>query len=234
MNAIVTVNIGEEKPEVFNYTHPVFEKICDRYGWDLVEITDIKIKPDLRRRPNRERILFQKFQIGNLLDKYDRILHLDGDILLSPDFPDIFELVPEDTVAAVREDLGSRERHRIREIRNTAKAKNINWKEIYLNTGVYVVSQMHQDIFLGASEDYYEGYWVEQTTWNYRIRKFGFKVKTLPYQFNHMSMFSEDWNGSPDRLDSYTIHYASGGFPGDTVLNQVKHDFGEWYANSIE
>lgn len=59
------------------------------------------------------------------------------------------------------------------------------------------------------------------------IHKLGFGVFELPYQWNHTTMFSQAWNGSPDRFKSYIIHYAGAGVfdPGvRNRLEQIQHD----------
>jgi len=42
----------------------------------------------------------------------------------------------------------------------------------------------------------------------YQIVNQDHKYVDLGYKWNHMSMFSEPWNGSLSRFNSYIIHYA--------------------------
>ena len=48
-----------------------------------------------------------------------------------------------------------------------------------------------------------------------------------------MTMFSEPWNGSPDRFKSYIIHYAGAGIF-DAVpdrITQMKNDYNKIYGD---
>ena len=48
-----------------------------------------------------------------------------------------------------------------------------------------------------------------------------------------MTMFSEDWNGNPDRFDSHIIHYAGRGIFDEGMatdkLHQAQLDFKRLY-----
>ena len=79
-----------------------------------------------------------------------------------------------------------------------------------------VFSKEHRELFQPIDGDK----WVNtvngpsQGHFGWKIYKHNMKAMDLGYKFNHMSMFSESWNGSPSRFDSYFIHYAGGGnFP---------------------
>jgi len=61
----------------------------------------------------------------------------------------------------------------------------------------------------------------------------------LPYLFNHQRVFSEKWNGSPSRFDSYIIHYAGEGLRDKrdvfgkkikTRAQQIKSDYFRIYG----
>jgi hypothetical protein len=47
--------------------------------------------------------------------------------------------------------------------------------------------------------------------YSYQIMRLGYNYVDLGYKWSHMSMFSEAWNGSPSRFDSYILHYAGAG-----------------------
>jgi len=49
------------------------------------------------------------------------------------------------------------------------------------------------------------------------------KIYELSYKFNHMSMFSEKWNGRASRFDSYMLHYAGNAkFPGKGKRSKIQ------------
>jgi len=76
-----------------------------------------------------------------------------------------------------------------------------------------------------------------QTHLNYQMMKFRYKYIDLGYKFNHMSIFSESWNGSPSRFDSYIIHYAGGGKFSDkgkrSKAQLIKDDIKKIYGKEI-
>jgi lipopolysaccharide biosynthesis glycosyltransferase len=228
-NALVTLAIGD-LPDYSQYTLATMQGTAYRHGWDFYKINEMKIDVDVNRREGWERILFQKFQVADLLDVYDRIVYYDLDVVLSPSYPDIFKIVPVDEIGGVREDIGSRASHRRKEIRKAKrKADMESWESCFLNAGFFVLSREHKEIYDDFKENILECYWTEQTTYNYLIQRSRFNIYELPFTFNHMSMFSEKWNGYSNRLDSYAIHYAGGGFPGGKREDQIKSDYKEMW-----
>ena len=69
------------------------------------------------------------------------------------------------------------------------------------------------------------GFGIDDIHLGYQIHKMGFEIQELPFQWNHMTMFSEGWNGYANRFDSYIIHYAGAGtFDESNRTNQIKND----------
>ena len=92
---------------------------------------------------------------------------------------------------------------------------DIGWREGYINTGVFLTSKQHKDIFTKHNGEYYTDWGSDDVHIGYNINKQGHKIHELDYTFNHMCMFSEPWNGNPDRYKSNIIHYAGNAtFPG--------------------
>ena len=90
-----------------------------------------------------------------------------------------------------------------------------------------IVSRLHKDIFTKINGKLWGGDFkvmgAIQAHIGYQIMKQGHKYLDLGYKFNHMSMFSESWNGSPSRFDSYIIHYAGKGiFPDKGKRNRTQ------------
>lgn len=178
-----------------------------------------------------------------LLDQYDRILHIDADIVIAKTCPNIFDVVPYDTIGLVFEDKGSRlqnRRARIAHIKSIYGG-NEDWFAGYFNEGVFIVSCPHKEIFTKINGKL----WGEnfksfepgrsQTHFGYQIMKQGHKYIDLGFKFNHMSMFSEPWNGSPSRFSSHIIHYAGqANFPdkgNGTRTELIKDDIKEIYGD---
>lgn len=168
--------------------------------------------------------LFEKNQIYELFDKYDRILRLDFDIIISPNCPNLFDIVPEDMIGGVYEDIGVARESRLVAIKKIQeKLLNLNWEEGYLNAGVIVASKYHREVFNPTIDEIYDVQSIEgistpeQDYMNYMIRELGIKIYELDYQFNHIMHFPYD------RFQSYIIHYAgSKVYDHDLIIKYIK------------
>ena len=250
---LVCTRADENIRELTDITFPSIRAYAERCGADF-KVLDAPSACPVGDGRWHYRILF----LRELLDHYDRILHIDADVLITKDCPNLFEIVPQDHIGTIFEDKGSRLENRRRLIRCVQDVfGDVGWTEGYINTGVFLVSRQHEDIFAGMPtvqegvdtsqmptdlepghvvEHFDNGwYWVghgwDDVHLGYMIRKRGHPIHKLPYWFNHMSMFSEPWNGSADRFKSFIIHYAGqGGFPvpeGESVKNKLdllRHD----------
>ena len=221
MKLAIATRADENKKEMTDITHPVLQNYAEKCKADFIVLGD-------QGEPHYH---YRILQLYKLFDKYDRIISMDSDILIKDDCPNLFNVVPEEMIGSVLEDKGSRlidRRERIQKIQ--MRFGDVGWKTGYINTGVAVFSKEHKDIFKrrqlwfdNGYDDVYLGYW---------INKLGFKISELPFQFNHMRCFSEDWNGNPDRFNSYIIHYAGGGFDKSKQLTEIKNDYGKLYERS--
>jgi len=218
MLAIVT-RADKNIKEMTDITHPIIKQYAKKIEADFIVLDEPKgLHPHYR-------IL----QFYELFEKYDRIISIDSDVIITPDCPNLFKIVPHEAIGTIFEDVGSRQadrRERIKKVQE--KFGDIGWKSGYINTGCAVFSKCHREIFkqrelyldLGY-DDVYLGYW---------IRKFGFPIFQLPIKFNFMTMFAEQWNGNSQRLDNYIIHYAGNGFSGNR-LGDIKRDAEIFYSD---
>ena len=216
MKLAIATRADENIKEMTDITHPVIEKYAKKCGADFIVLGD-KGEPHYH---------YRILQLYDLFEKYDRIISMDSDILIRDDCPDLFKIVPENMVGSVLEDKGSRmidRRQRIQKIQMSFG--NADWKTGYINTGVAVFSKEHRDIFKERKKLWFD-YGYDDVYLGYWIHKLGFKISELPFQFNHMRCFSEDWNGNPDKFNSYIIHYAGGGFDKSQQLIRIKRDYG--------
>ena len=205
--ALVTLQIG--RSEFFEQVSANFRKVCERRNWSF-EIINKRAYRFLPIRKKIRRIQFEKFQVGELLKKYDRILYLDSDILVSEDLPDIFKLVPEDSIGCVMEDIGPLKWKRDHE--RTLAQKRLgeipNWTEGYFNSGVLVLSKMHQPIFSTKWRNLIGGRWADQTTLNYQVLAHRFPIHPLPIEFNYQPEICPEWNNLENRKSAFIVHYA--------------------------
>ncbi|MHA1731844.1 MAG: glycosyltransferase [Promethearchaeota archaeon] len=226
--AVVTLCIGEAPLAFARYSHPTFRRYAERVDAEFVIIDEARV--NFRGEVSFNPLLFEKYQVGDLLEVYDRILYLDTDILVTPHAPDIFEQVPEDKVGGVFEDFGMDTEDRRARIRAVQEdLGDVGWREGFMNSGVFVVSRAHREAFrlfetCGVHDSKYE-----QTCTNWYFRKAGYEVVGLDYRFNYMGIMRV-FHGPPHR-GAYFIHYAGGGiFPGIPRERQMREDYEYFYG----
>lgn len=188
------------------YTHPILKEYAKKWGTDFM-ILD-------KTHEAYGALSLRLLRLPELFDEYDRIFNIDTDVIINENCPNIFDIVPYDIMGLVFEDKGSRlknRRTRIAHIKGVWGG-NEDWISGYFNSAVFVVSRPHREIFTKIDGKFWgEDFKVrgaDQTHYSYQLMKQGHKCIDLGYRWNHMSMFSEPWNGSPSRFDSYIIHYA--------------------------
>jgi len=205
---LLMVTTADESVAIYTkYTHPILRIFAERW----------KAEFRILSKPSNILESCRLFEIYNIFEDYDRILYIDSDIVINKNCPNVFDVVPYDSVGFVFEDKGSRlknRRARISRIKEEFGGAE-HWVEGYFNMGVFVSSKIHRAVFTKINGQIWgDNIGFGQTHFNYQVMRFKYKHIDLGYKFNHMSMFSEEWNGSPSRFDSYIIHYAGGGkFP---------------------
>lgn len=97
--ALWTLNLGlKYAPEITALTYPWMERYAKKCGMDFRIITDAKW-PDLPP-------VYEKLQLYTLGRQYDWNLYVDSDALIHPDFVDLTEFLPRDTVLHYGCDFG--------------------------------------------------------------------------------------------------------------------------------
>lgn len=201
-NLIYTISSGRVHGIYAQLSVPLMERYAQRCG------ADFKYDQEDLKYP-----LFGKFKVGNLLDQYDRVLYLDCDILVRPDSPDLFKIVPEDSFAAFNE--GSwcsfdEIKTRVGLIGTAAQMLGIDTREFqmfchYFNGGVFLANRSHQHLFVLDHDDpRLHEITVEQNFMNLRLYASKTKTYSLPICFNAMS-----WRWPAEYIaENYFIHYA--------------------------
>ena len=191
------------------YTHPIFKMFAEKWQADFRVLDDQSYN-----RSNLNLWNYRTMVFYDWLETYDRILYLDSDIVINKNCPNIFDVVPYDTIGFVFEDKGSRLKDRRKRIVHikSIHGGNEDWVSGYFNGGMLLVSRPHREIFTKINgrlwgEDF-KVFGAIQAHLGYQIMKQGHKYVDLGHKWNHMSIFSESWNGGLSRFDSYIIHYA--------------------------
>lgn len=215
---LIVTRADERVSELTELTHPILKNYAKKCNADFMILSGNETPP-----MHHYRIL--KFY--DLLDKYDRVMHLDSDIIIRDDCPNLFEVVPVDKIGSLLEDKGSRKDHRRMLIKAVQDDReDVGWTEGYINTGVFIVSKCHKEIFSNVDvNNLWMDFGQDDVELGYQIHKLGFEIYELPFQLNHMSMFSEKWHNKASRFDSYIIHYAGNGFfPFMKQAEQIRQD----------
>jgi len=214
MKLALVTRADENVKEMTDVTHPVIKKYAERCGAEFIILTDDKKPPE-----SHWRIL----QVYKLLDEYDRIIIMDSDVIVKKNCPNLFEVVPEDCIGTIFEDVGSRQAHRRQLIEAVQKEReDVGWRSGYINTGVFVVSKMHKEIFNRDITKVWRGFGEDDVELGYWIRKLGFKIYELDYHFNQMSLFCEK---GESRFNGFVTHFAGNGFwPFLSNTDEVKQD----------
>lgn len=229
--AIITVCIGNKYKKMSEITHPTIRHYADRLDAEFVVIDEQKICLGGTSK-------FEKFQLFKLLESYERIIFLDTDILVSPNCPNLFYIVPPDSFGAFIVSKHT-DYHNYSNIKIQDVLGKINWKKdsfnekIFesFNSGVMVISKSHREVFNpnnGLLETWSTWHRMnsskvmkDQTLINYTVQKNKIPIFDIGYKFNHTSAT----NNSKDRFQSHIIHYAGKShLKGKDKILQIKKD----------
>lgn len=142
--AVITLAIG--RVGYWRWTHPVMQRYADRIGADF-----IRISHQQQAHTDRLGYRLEKFQIFDYLARYERVIFLDGDILLRPDCPDLFDLTPPDRLGVMcegkfyRRDLVFAEAAKFYGIDHPVAPNE------WFNTGVMVISRDQRSMFVAPA-----------------------------------------------------------------------------------
>jgi lipopolysaccharide biosynthesis glycosyltransferase len=192
-------------------TEPSAERYAERFGFEVVHLEEKNLNLEVLRWRRRQRNLhLEKFQLFDLLSDYDRILYLDADILVHPEAPNVFDLVPENSLGVVNEQLDEEAPKRAQEWRRMQRrlGKLGSEPERYFNAGMLVVSRCHQPLFNYRELRFAAGRWPDQNTLNFYARQYEIPIQWLGPEWNCMPVFGERFTNPERRRMSWFIHYA--------------------------
>lgn len=208
MNLVLTISVGHYE-ELNKLTHPFMKSYAAKIGADFLCINKLTIS---KSTPH-----WEKFQIYDLLNKYERIIYFDSDILLRDDCPNLFDIVPKDKLGAFNEaPFTARTKEMMISVCKAYHMTLPSWNGKYYNTGVMVVSRIHKYLFQKPEFEYNEFFW-EQGYLNIAIVQQKIPMFDLDYRYNRMTCM--DIVTGEMRFASYVIHYA--GCPNFSQLNLV-------------
>jgi len=219
--AILTIVNGEKYGEIWKRVEPYFVAYAEKCNAELIVMSEGQV-------PSAH---WLKFSIYDLLHKqFDRIAFIDADILIRPDTPSLFDIVPEDSFGIFNEGYYTPRSVCMHEVKKVYNVDLPNWNgKDYFNTGVMVVSRCHRHIFkvLGDIKQLRNAF-GEQTYLNMRIMQSGVKVHHLDFTFNRMSIM--DRITGMTRLDCFLVHYAGFDvlFGEGSLIKALDRDIERW------
>lgn len=207
MKTAIVTRADENVKSITDLTFPLIKNYASKTNSKFIILSHEPPVMSGDKRPH-----YRITEVRNILNDFDRVLNLDCDMLINPNCPNIFDIVPEDMIGSIYEDKGSRAADRKSRILNIQKHwGDVNWSTGYTNAGTFLVSKMHKDIFLPHNGEYWLEWGSADLHLSYNIHKLGFKIFELEYKWNHMTMFSEPWNNFANRFEANIIHYAGVG-----------------------
>lgn len=210
MRSIVTMYSGEKGDKLRAITekrHLIYANKCSA----VLRIIGGRISTSLSV------LMMQKMEyVSSLLQKGERVLWIDGDILIHRDSPNLFDVVPTGRFAAFNEGSLCND-HQIYErcshIVQTCHEEGLPIPEIhrrYFNMGMFMAERHHAGLF-APRKTYSNHNWCEQSLINIRMIQDGVMPVSLPECFNRFVY----WGPKPDKYEqsSYFLHYAGPASP---------------------
>lgn len=203
-NLVLSIAIGENYKGIADITFPFIEDYAKKVGADC--------ELSISQRVSSSYPYWEKFIIKDLLDKYERILYFDIDVLIRKDCPNLFNIIPENKLGMYNEGLltTALERGEHTEVMNNVFKEYGEefprlWDGRFYNSGVMMVPKSQRDLFIKPVHEMFAHYW-DQAYLNMIILLKEIDVFDITYKFNRM--YYVDPKVNEHRLHSYIIHYA--------------------------
>jgi hypothetical protein len=230
-HAVITLAIGWQG--YWRWTHRVMARYADRIGADFIRITEEK-----RRVPGPLGYRLEKFQILDYLNQYERVIFLDGDIVIRPDCPDLFALTPTAELGAMcegrfyRRDLVFAEAALFYGIELPVDPSE------WFNSGVMVISQDQRSLFVeparielflsqrpdGSRSPYS---WIDMPLFNCQRILRDIRICDLGLRFNYLGSMKDQPNRPFEPEDAFIFHGSGGGKKHIPTLIKL------WYGRSF-
>ena len=192
-------NIVYDLLPCFKACHESVERYAKRIGADLVwrqSFTNTrKVSPVNHLN---YQILAERESMSDLLSVYDKVLAVDGDVLIKNDSPDIFDCHEQGTTYLLDETINGIDYDKqIGGVKGSVEwPVSHNGHDLFYNCGVILADKAQAELFKVIPEEFVyfkdlsliscEPYYTK------RILKHGFNVKPLEQTWNAMIYFKQD------------------------------------------
>lgn len=197
--AIVSAAFGNRYLKMASVTYPTMASYAKSVGAEFIPLKE--------RRYPQVAGQWEKLQLRDALDQYDRVIWFDSDVIVRPGAQDLFEMVGEETFGAW--DEGPSQSWDYAEfIDQWSKRTGVPtaYPGIHLNTGVIVFSKLHRPLFEDPpafpTDHHVQMLW-DQGWINYRLAVLGLRWMNIGHWFNHMFITPYGY-----RLQSEIVHYC--------------------------
>jgi lipopolysaccharide biosynthesis glycosyltransferase len=185
--AVVTVAVGKAL-DWLAVSEPTMREYATRVDAEFVKLTDVTCPYPMG----------EKWQVEKLFDVYERILYIDADVVVRPTAPNLFELVPENSVGVYDDmpDMAGRYAWYYAEIEQLQRELGLRPSPLHhcYNAGLVMASRMHREIWR-QPHFFRPTHCYEQNLVNCKIRDNGFKV----YNFDRRT----HWQWWTDKENKY-------------------------------
>jgi hypothetical protein len=208
-NCIITVCAGEKYLQMFEKIKDRYEEYAKKCNADFVVLTGY----------TQGWWGLEKFRIKPFIEAYDRTCFLDSDIIIQKTAPNIFDMVPVDSVG-IHDDwtclvnkeynfLQWKETERKWLVRSQVPQEDFSYDthDILLNTGVVVTSKQHADIWTPMKAPFPRNHCDEQFWVEYLLTKKNYDIYRLPLSMN-LQHWMNCFYKSADLKTTHFLHIA--------------------------
>lgn len=223
--AIITISIGNRP--WFKRVKKLMIIYCKKYNHDFIVING-QFSGDINAR-------IKKLEVGNYLEKYDRILYLDDTVIINPLTPNIFDIVPKEYLGVVLENAPYFDKYQ--NLIDSLKYYDISLNGInrdnymWFNSGVILASKCHRNLFNKPNKSIIKiGNYVDQSFFNANRYKYNISLMNLGLRYNYMgTRLSREEPYKIDDVDNIYFYHVTRAFRDHTrkkIMNRILSQFG--------
>lgn len=209
--AVATLSVGDQGREMLEISGPLLKAYADRIG----------ARYHVFRVAESEFPCGEKFRVRDAVAHYDRTIFLDADVIVSPNCPSLFDVVPpghvsahDDAVVGARHGVlasAQRESDILCDSQGRARRK----VDKCYNSGVLVLDREHAGFFDPPTKPFPHSHCMEQWWEWLNVLEYGYKTFDLPSVFNYQWWYDRRMPSIRERPDVMIRHFSGMSFSSD-------------------